>query len=85
MWQCQTFHGKWIKDISAGGSGQVDEEKYWTNPQFKFYINSQDASDGEIFVIIGLMQKLANPDKLNPEVSENYIHFRLYRVNYFQN
>lgn len=25
MWQCQMFHGEWIKDVSAGGSGQKNE------------------------------------------------------------
>lgn len=27
MWQCQMFHGKWIKGVSSGGTGQYNQGK----------------------------------------------------------
>jgi calpain len=77
------FHGKWIKNVSAGGNGQRNEPKYWTNPQYTFTINESDIiKDTKCCVIIGLMQKYTRQKRstLNTESTEEYIQFRLYKV-----
>ena len=82
MWQCQVFHGKWIKHISAGGCGQYNESKFWTNPQYTFVINETDLINNTCYVIIGLMQKYTRQKriKLNVDSAEEYIQFRIYKV-----
>ena len=43
MWQCQIFHGKWVRGVSAGGRGQDNKGKniifaYKLFENRKFYI-----------------------------------------------
>ena len=85
MWQCQYFHGSWKRGVSAGGRGETNEAKYWTNPQFSFVLNESDvvqSGSDKCWVIIALMQKYTRIKrvKLRVEVAEEYIQFRLYKV-----
>jgi hypothetical protein len=84
MWQCQLFHGKWVKHVSAGGNGQYNETKYWTNPQYTFTINEIDLINGlkSCSVIIGLMQKYTRQKRAAAQVeaTEEFIQFRVYKI-----
>lgn len=83
MWQSQYLHGKWILGVSAGGRGEHNEAKYWTNPQLSFHIHSNDViQDNKCWVIIALMQKYTRNKrvKLRVDTAEEYIQFRLYKA-----
>lgn len=83
MWQCQLFHGKWTRGISAGGCGQPRREMFWTNPQFTFIINECDLdSNNSCYVIIGLMQKHTRKKRteLKVDSAEAYIQYRLFKL-----
>jgi hypothetical protein len=76
------FHGEWVKNVSAGGCGKNNHAKYWTNPQYTFLINESDMTNGNCWVIIGLMQKNTRQKraKLGVESGEEFIQYRIYRV-----
>lgn len=83
MWQCKIFHGQWAYGVSAGGRGEPNRDKFWSNPQIAFYINQKDlAKNNSCWVIIGLMQKYTRQKRvaLQVESAEEYIQYRIYKV-----
>lgn len=84
MWQPQYFHGEWLINESAGGRGELNPAKYWTNPQYSFIINDIDlVDDDSCWIIISLMQKHTrkkrNSNNSNKN-SEEYIQYRLFKA-----
>lgn len=82
MWQCQIFHGEWIRGLNAGGRGEPYREKFWMNPQFTFMISDTDlVKDESCWVIIGLMQKYTRQKRsATVESAEDYIQYRLFKI-----
>ena len=83
-WKCTIHQSKWEIGRSAGGAGQSNQAKYWTNPQFLVTLNDVDHDDNENFatVIVALMQKDSRlkRSQSGQEAAEEYIQFRLFRV-----
>ncbi|CAF0866395.1 unnamed protein product [Brachionus calyciflorus] len=83
-WNLFSYHGEWIPMKSSGGSGRINEEQYWKNPQLMFTINETDLpGDAKVTtLIISLYQKYLR--ELNTETNgkskEKFIQFRIYRV-----
>ena len=59
-------------------------EKYWTNPQYLVRLNFIDDGDDEKLctMIIALMQKETRQRRLHGLEAEDYIQFRVFKVNY---
>ena len=55
-WKEETFHGSWVKRISAGG-WRENIETFATNPQFKINLQDFDDEDDKCTVIVALMRK----------------------------
>lgn len=83
-WKCTTYHSFWEIGVSAGGCGNHDRAKYWTNPQFLVKVIDHDIDDLEnkASVLISLMQKDSRLKRQLTNVlqAEEYIEFRLYKV-----
>jgi calpain len=54
-WKMVSYHGEWIVNCSAGGSGNSNNNIYWTNPQFLIKLEDVDKDDNEEMatVIVG--------------------------------
>jgi len=81
-WKEESFHGEWAPGSTAGGSGQPNKEKYWTNPQYLVRLNFIDDGDDEKLctMIIALMQKETRRRRLHGLEAEDYIQFRVFKV-----
>ena len=84
-WNMIAYHGEWARNVSAGGSGNGNDPRYWQNPQFLVKLVDVDMYDNENMstVIISLMQKYTREKRTarNGQSAEEFIQFRLYRVN----
>lgn len=78
------YHDEWIKNFSAGGSGNNGDKRFWQNPQFLLKLVDADLNYEENLatVIISLMQKFTKQKRrdYNGEPAEEFIQFRLYKV-----
>jgi hypothetical protein len=84
-WTCTTYQSAWQSGVSAGGCGNRDQAKFWTNPQFVLSLVDVDKDDQEnlVTVFVALMQKdtrLKRVQHKSMESCEEYIQFRLYKV-----
>lgn len=82
-WKCTTYHSAWKTGKTAGGSGQYNQAKYWSNPQFMVKLVDVDENDSEnkATVIVALMQKNSRLRRArSDESTEEYIQFRIYKV-----
>ena len=75
-WNLTQFTSSWVKGKSAGGRN----EAFWSNPQFHVEVKDVNRSNQKESLIIALMQKDNSTKK-----SMLYIHFQLYKVNFFIN
>ena len=75
-WKEETFHGSWIKGISAGGC-QKNNETFATNPQFKITLQDFDNKDDNCTVIVALMRKNVCGHSHPDEIA---IGFEIYNV-----
>jgi hypothetical protein len=80
-WNCIQYDGELVPGHSAGGSGQRNAKKFWTNPQYFVSLNDY-TNDGECSLIIACMQKYTRQKRMqrNGEPAEEFIQLRLYRV-----
>ena len=69
---------------SAGGSGNNNNNIFWTNPQFLLKLEDVDKDDNEDMatVIVSLMQKYTREKRMENygKLCEDFIQFRIYRV-----
>lgn len=69
---------------TAGGCGNTNILKFWSNPQFLITLNDVDHYDNENLttVIIALMQKDSRQKRTSTqsESPEEYIQFKLYKI-----
>ncbi|CAF4094380.1 unnamed protein product, partial [Rotaria sordida] len=81
-WKEEMFHGEWIPGSTAGGCGQPNKEKYWTNPQYLVRLNFIDDDDNENLctMIIALMQKETRQRRLRGLEGEDYVQFRVFKT-----
>jgi calpain, invertebrate len=83
-WHCETYQSKWQAGENAGGCGQGDPAKFWTNPQFLVKLTDVDQNDNEdkVTLIVALMQKDTRLRRIQTgqDSSEEFIQFRLFRV-----
>jgi calpain len=82
-WNTISMHGKWEKNKSAGGAGNFDDERYWSNPQYLIKLVDVDFEDNENLstLIVALMQKY-NREKRNMrngQLIEDFIQFRVFK------
>lgn len=84
-WSMASYHGEWASGFTAGGSGNMNDQRYWTNPQYLIRLVDVDLDDNENLatIIIALMQKNTreNRAKKSGMLAEEFIQFRLFRVN----
>ncbi len=70
--------------MSAGGCGQTNQAKFWTNPQFLINLTDVDKDDDEDLatMIISLMQKDTRLKRIQTKTDscDEYIQFRLFKV-----
>lgn len=79
------FYQKILKQ-TKGGNGNVDKEKFWTNPQFLIQLDGNESNnEGKVDIIISLMQADARVKRLavKDKVKQAFIQFRIYKVKYF--
>lgn len=81
-WKEESFHGEWMPGLNAGGSGQPNKEKYWTNPQYLVRLNFIDDDDEENLctMIIALMQKDTRQRRIRGLEGEDYVQFRVFKI-----
>jgi hypothetical protein len=83
-WNTITYHDEWIVGKSSGGSGNGNDQRYWTNPQFLINLVDVDPDDNEDMatVVVSLMQKYTREKRRdkNGQLAEEYIQFRLFRI-----
>lgn len=83
-WKMIAYHGEWKRNVSAGGSGNGGDKRFWLNPQFIIKLVDVDIHDDDNLatVIIALMQKHTREKRMqrNGENAEEFVQFRLYRV-----
>ena len=75
-WKEETFHGSWIKRISAGG-WRENIETFATNPQFKINLQDFDDEDDKCTIIVALMRKHVYGDSYLDDIA---IRFEIYDV-----
>ena len=75
-WKEETFHGSWIKGISAGG-WRKNIETFATNPQFKINLQDFDDEDDKCTIIVALMRKNVYG---HSDIDEIPIIFEIYDV-----
>lgn len=46
-WKMVGYDGEWIPGVSAGGSGNSNNQMFWTNPQFLIKLEDVDHEDNE--------------------------------------
>ncbi|KAI0232318.1 Calpain-1 catalytic subunit [Lamellibrachia satsuma] len=72
VWEETAHAGRWIKGVSAGGSGLLSDNKdlYYMNPQFYVVLKEADDGDvgGECTCVISLMQHQYRKRKMNPNL-----------------
>ena len=83
-WSMISYHGEWASGFTAGGSGNMNDQRYWTNPQYLIRLVDVDLDDNENLatLIVALMQKNTreNRAKKSGMLAEEFIQFRLFRV-----
>ncbi|CAF0859466.1 unnamed protein product [Brachionus calyciflorus] len=83
-WKCSIYHSEWTVGKTAGGCGQPNQAKFWTNPQFLIKVNDVDRDDSEDMatVVIALMQKDSRIKRIKTksESAEEFIQFKFYRI-----
>ena len=51
-WNCLQYDGEWVVGRSAGGCGQPDKQKFWTNVSFSNFKRGQiNRINKELFVL----------------------------------
>jgi len=83
IWKCKTYQSKWVIGETAGGCGQHNQAKFWTNPQFLVTLTDVDKDDNENMatVIVALMQKDSRLKRTHSDSStEEFIQFKLFKV-----
>lgn len=85
-WKMVAYHGEWKRNVSAGGSGNGGDRRYWLNPQYLIKLVDVDPDDNEDLasVIVALMQKHTREKRAqrDGEAAEEFIQFRFYKVTY---
>ena len=83
-WNMIAYDGEWVKNKSAGGSGNGNDKRYWSNPQYLVKLNDIDLNDDENLstIIISLMQKYTREKRMlnNGQPAEEFMQFRFYRI-----
>lgn len=83
IWKSKTYQSKWVIGETAGGCGQHNQAKFWTNPQFLVTLTDVDKDDNENMatVIVALMQKDSRLKRSHSDSStEEFIQFKLFKV-----
>ncbi len=82
-WNCIHFDSELQRNKNAGGSGQPDRQKFWTNPQFLVRLNKPDQGSDDCALIVACMQKYTRQKRMqrNGEPAEEYLQLRVFRVN----
>lgn len=83
-WKCTIYHSEWTRGKTAGGCGQYNQAKFWTNPQFLIQVTDVDLEDNENLatVVIALMQKDCRLKRIKEKCdsAEEFIQFKLFKV-----
>jgi calpain len=83
-WKLLAYHGEWRRNVSAGGSGNNGDRRYWMNSQFLIKLVDVDLNDDNNMatMIVALMQKYTRERRVrhNGEAAEEFIQFRVYRI-----
>ncbi len=83
-WKCTIYQSAWERGKNAGGAGNGNQAKYWTNPQFLVSLTDVDNDDNENLatVIVALMQKDSRLKRAETgrESADEFIQFRLFKV-----
>lgn len=83
-WKMIAYHGEWRRNVSAGGSGNGGDRRFWTNPQFLVKLVDVDVNDDDNLatMIVALMQKFTREKRSqnHGQTAEEFIQFRLFRV-----
>lgn len=83
-WKCTIYHSEWASGKTAGGCGQYNQAKFWTNPQFLIQVSDVDHDDNENLatIVIALMQKDCRLKRIrgNCDSAEEFIQFKLFKV-----
>ncbi len=68
--------------LSAGGSGQINSQKYWTNPQFHVEINGNNLNQSNLTTFVVSLTQLYGGLYRQQHGNEHYepIGFHLFRV-----
>jgi calpain len=82
-WNCIQFDGELVPGRSAGGSGQPDRQKFWTNPQYLVRLDHADENATDCVLIIAFMQKYTRQKRMQNrgEQAEEFLQLRIFRVN----
>lgn len=80
-WKSQSFHGRWERGISAGGSGNEDQRQFWTNPQYLVKIDQLEGGE-KVNIIVSLYIKdmLQIREKNLGQYSGIEKQFRIYAI-----
>lgn len=83
-WNMMYEHGEWVRNKSAGGSGNGGDVRYWHNPQFLVKLVDVDLEDQENMstMLVSIMQKHNREKKRerNGQLVEGFVQFRVYKV-----
>jgi hypothetical protein len=82
-WNCIQYDGELVRGRTAGGCGQPDKQKFWTNPQYLIRLEQTDTNSNDCVLIIAFMQKYTRQKRMQNrgEQSEEYLQIRIFRVN----
>lgn len=82
-WNCIQYDGELVAGRTAGGCGQPDKQKFWTNPQYFIRLDRCDENSADCVLIIAFMQKYTRQKRMQNrgEQSEEYLQLRIFRVN----
>lgn len=80
-----SIENAWVIGKNSGGCGNGDPKKYWTNPQFPVTFQSVNANNGEISVVVSLMQteSMRLRAESNGQFGSSFegLAFRIYAIN----
>jgi hypothetical protein len=83
-WETILFDGAWISGKNAGGSGNIDCDHFWNNPQYVIHLTNESIKENEISIIVSLIQTEQTRKRLESDgkyqSSNEAISFRLYKV-----
>ncbi|KAL7673168.1 hypothetical protein ACOME3_008036 [Neoechinorhynchus agilis] len=88
-WSIITFDGAWVKGVCAGGCGQPNVAKFWTNPQYLIEIgptpgerSQVPSTDGKYTIIVACLQKYTRQKRMQNRgrPAEEYIQLRVYKA-----